>query len=66
MSSHFDRLIHKNLGTAMILSLSNAVMKGQNQNRFLTASSLLQKGDFFKRILTYSFNHYPILKQGRW
>ena len=66
MSSHFDRLIHKKLGTTMIPSLSNAVMKGQNQNRFLTASSVLQKGNLFKRILTYSFNDYPILKQGQW
>ena len=64
MTSHFDRLIHKKLGTTMIPSLSSAVMKRENQNRCLTVSSLLQKGNFFKRILTYAVNHYPILKQG--
>ena len=66
MRSHFDRLIHRKLGTTMIPSLFNVVMKGQNQNRCLTVYSLLQKGNFFKQILTYSVDHYPILKQGRW
>ena len=64
IGSQFDRLIHMKLGTTMIPSLSNVVMKGQNQNRCLIVSSLLQKGNFFKRILTYSVNHYAILKHG--